>query len=104
MEKKMETKAVYQAQIPGQPRSKFCSIRFTEETHSNILRLASDNGWTFSKVIGEAIEWFLELWPLLQEAAEKSERLAGRPLVRQHIKTALEELIAELDESLGEIK
>ena len=98
----METTPEYQAAIPGQKKTKMRNIRFTPQRYQQIIDCGLKYNWVFSKVVGEAIEWYLMLAPLLQDAQQKSILLAGKPLIVGNIKDYLMELNAQLDAALIE--
>jgi hypothetical protein len=64
--------------------------------------LAVKYNWSFSRVVGEAIQWYLGLTPILQTTEEKSIMLAGKPLVVGYVKEYLKEVDAQLEEALLE--
>ena len=98
----METTPEYQTVIPGQKKTKMRSIRFTPQRYQQVIDFGKEFNWVFSKVVGEAIDWYLMLAPLLQEAEKKSTLLAGKPLIVGNIKDYLMELNAQLDAALIE--
>lgn len=99
----MEQKQRYQKRLVGSPRSKYRSIRFTADVYRQIQELRDQDNCTFSVVVGEAVEWYMQLKPLLQEATEKSALLSGQPAVVVYLREYLRNLNANLDEALGEV-
>ena len=94
----------YQKRLIGNPRSKYRSIRFTKDVYRQIQELRDKDGCSFSVVVGEAVEWYMQLKPLLQEAVEKSTLLSGQPAVIVYLREYLRNLNANLDEALGEVE
>ena len=100
--KTKKRKGAYQ-RISAEGRCKIRSIRFTPTVYDQIRGLRNKLNWSFSKVVGEAVEWYLPLQPLLHEVVEKSTALSGKPLVLLALRDDLERYSAEMDEALKEI-
>jgi len=96
-------KGKYQ-RISTEGRCKIRSIRFTPTVYSQIIGLAKGLNWSFSKIVGEAVEWFLPLQPLLHDAVEKSKALSGEPLILLTLREDLKRYNADMDEALKEIE
>jgi len=88
----------------AEPRSSKRNIRFTRTVYDQIRQFAKDNNWTFSRVVGEAVEWYMALQPLIYRAMEITEELAGKPLVLASLRNYLEEMIAQAEEAYDEIQ
>jgi hypothetical protein len=88
----------------GRRKDKMRNIRFDSKTYTAILDLAGQHeGWTFSKVVYEAVLWYISLSPLIQQVEDKCKLLAGKPLVVNGIKEYLQEMDAQLDKKLIEL-
>ena len=98
-----EKPKIYQTPKPGKPKSNYRNVRFDQETYDNVRNLGKQLGWSFSRVVGEAVEWYLGLTPILQATEEKSVLLAGKPLVIGHVRDYLQRLDADLEEALVEL-
>ena len=96
-------KGKYQ-RISAEGRCKIRSIRFTPTVYSQIIGKAKGLNWSFSKIVGEAVEWYLPLQPLLHDAVEKSRALSGEPLILLTLREDLERYNADMDEALKEIE
>ena len=96
-------KGAYQ-RISAEGRCKVRSIRFTPTVYGQIIALAKVLNWSFSKIVGEAIEWYLPLQPLLNDAVEKSRALSGEPLILLTLREDLKRYNAEMEEALKEIE
>jgi hypothetical protein len=92
----------YQPVKEGKTRDHIRNVRFDDETYNAIRALAKKHNWSFARVVGEAVEWYLGLTPLLQTTEEKSKLLAGKPLVIGYVKEYLEQIDAQLDEAILE--
>ena len=77
----MNIKPERQEPIIGHPRNKYRNVRFDTETYATIRKFSDDLGWTFAKVVGEAVLWYLGISPILQRVEEKSKLLSGKPFV-----------------------
>jgi hypothetical protein len=98
----MSAKPRRQDKIIGHPKSKYRNVRFDPETYATIRRFSDELHWSFARVVGEAVLWYLGISPILQRVEEKSKLLSGKPFISMQLKDYLLDLETQLDEAILE--